>query len=150
MAELTFPLLLVIHVLGATIWTGGHLILVLGFLPEALRQKDIDIVRQFETRFEPIGLAALGAQIITGFWLGWLYLPNWSSWLDYHSLIARDILLKLGLLILTLILALDARLRLIPKKGSNKLFDLAAHIVGVSILAVLFVIVGVGLRLGGI
>ena len=150
MAELTFPLLLVIHVLGATIWTGGHLILVLRFLPEALRQKDLDIVRQFEERFEPVGLAALGTQIVTGLWLAWLYLPDWSSWLDYHSPIARDILLKLGLLILTLILALDARLRLIPNQEPNKLTALAAHIVGVSILSVLFVVVGVGLRLGGI
>ena len=63
MAQLTFPLLLIIHVLGVTLWTGGHLILVLRFLPEALRQKDLDIVRQFEERFEPVGLAANGAQI---------------------------------------------------------------------------------------
>ncbi len=51
---------------------------MLRFLPEALRQKDLDIVRQFEERFEPVGLAALGGQIVTGLWLPWLYLPDWS------------------------------------------------------------------------
>ena len=32
---------LLLHVLGATIWTGGHLILALTILPRVLREQDV-------------------------------------------------------------------------------------------------------------
>ncbi|QLH31767.1 MAG: hypothetical protein HWD62_04405 [Cyclobacteriaceae bacterium] len=40
--------LILVHVLGATVWVGGHLILSLGFLPRALQSKDINIITGFE------------------------------------------------------------------------------------------------------
>ncbi|AIE72714.1 MULTISPECIES: hypothetical protein [unclassified Synechocystis] len=66
MTHLMLLLLIIVHVLGATIWTGGHLILALRFLPDALKKKDIAIVEQFEERFETLGLIALAGQIISG------------------------------------------------------------------------------------
>ena len=57
-----------LHILGATIWAGGHLVLALTILPDALRQQRAAIVSQFEQRFERIGLPALGVQIVTGLW----------------------------------------------------------------------------------
>jgi putative copper export protein len=150
MTYLTLLLLIIVHVLGATIWTGGHLILALRFLPKALKTKDITIVEQFEERFETFGLMALAGQIISGLWLAWLFLPDWSEWVNYHNPIARGIEIKLSLLTLTVILAIDARLRLIPNLETKKLNDLALHIIGITILSVLFVIAGVGLQLGGI
>ncbi|NJM13090.1 MAG: hypothetical protein HC889_15595 [Synechococcaceae cyanobacterium SM1_2_3] len=33
-----FELMLVLHLLGAALWTGGNLVLALGVLPDALRQ----------------------------------------------------------------------------------------------------------------
>lgn len=148
--NLTLLLLLTVHLLGATIWTGGHLILALRFLPDALQKNDLSIIQNFEERFETLGLIALAGQIISGLWLAWFFLPDWSQWLNYHNPIARGIKIKLGLLALTAILALDARLRLIPHLEPNKLNDLALHIIGITTLAVLFIIAGVGLQLGGI
>jgi hypothetical protein len=57
--------------------------------------------------------------------------------------------LKLALLLLTLILALHSRFFLIPKLSEENLNFLALHIVAVTTLAVLFVIFGAGIRLGG-
>ena len=34
-----FPLLVIVHALAATVWTGGHLVLDLGVLPRALRER---------------------------------------------------------------------------------------------------------------
>ncbi|MEB3309612.1 MAG: CopD family protein [Snowella sp.] len=150
MSNLTLLSLLLIHVLGATIWTGGHLILALRFLPEAWQKKDLSIIQQFEERFEILGLIALAGQVLSGLGLAWLFLPDLSSWLNYQSPMARGIEIKLGLLLLTVTLALDARLRLIPNLNSDKFNDLALHIIGITVLAVLFVVVGVGLQLGGI
>ena len=46
-------LLLVLHLLGAAIWTGGHLILTFGVLPSAL--KATRHRSPFEHRFERLG-----------------------------------------------------------------------------------------------
>jgi hypothetical protein len=54
------------------------------------------------------------------------------------------------LLAATVALALHARLWLIPRLRDDNLPALAAHILAVTILAVLFVLAGVLFRVGGI
>ncbi|MDP2274422.1 MAG: CopD family protein [Archangium sp.] len=61
-----------------------------------------------------IGIPALVTQIITGAWLALGLLPA-ASWFDTSSPIARAVMLKLGLLACTALLAVDARLRIIPR-----------------------------------
>src|SRR5690606_20893780 len=51
-----------LHVLGATVWAGGHLTLALTILPKALRDERAAAVSEFEQRFERIGLPALAIQ----------------------------------------------------------------------------------------
>ena len=58
--------------------------------------------------------------------------------------------MKLLLLWLTVVLALHARLRLIPRLDSANLGLLAAHILIVTALAVALVIVGVDFRTGAL
>ena len=49
-------ILLIIHLISATIWVGGHLILLLGFLPKALKHKKfLSFISRFEKTYEPIG-----------------------------------------------------------------------------------------------
>ncbi len=43
-----FPLLVIVHALAATVWTGGHLVLDLGVLPRALRERSAAQIRAFE------------------------------------------------------------------------------------------------------
>ncbi len=54
-----FPLLVIVHALAATVWTGGHLVLDLGVLPRALRAQSAAQIRAFEEVFESLGLTAL-------------------------------------------------------------------------------------------
>ncbi|BAQ60961.1 hypothetical protein GM3708_1367 [Geminocystis sp. NIES-3708] len=144
------PIFLTIHVLGATVWTGEHLILTLAYLPKALKEKNIDIIHQFEDKFEPIGLTALVIQIITGLWLGHFYIPLWQDWLNYNEPITKNILIKLGLLLISLILSIDARFRIIPNLNQDNFLDLIIHILAVTTLSILFVIFGITIRFGGI
>ena len=65
-----FPLLVIVHALAATVWTGGHLVLDLGVLPRALRAQSAEAIRSFEETFEPLGLTALAIQVVTGVWMG--------------------------------------------------------------------------------
>jgi putative copper export protein len=142
-------IVLFFHVLGATVWTGGHLVLAVVVLPRALRARAITELQTFESNFERIGIPALLTQIITGVWLATDFLPV-SSWFELSSPLARAVLLKLGLLACTALLAVDARLRIIPRLTPEKLGSLAFHIIPVTVLSVLFVLVGVLLRSGGV
>jgi len=140
-------LLLTLHILGACVWTGGHLVLAITVLPRALAHRDPRILRAFEEPFERIGIPALLVQVLTGVWLASQLVPA-THWLAFGSDLEMRIGAKLLLLGLTVVLALHARLRLIPRLDSSNLELLAVHIVIVTALAVALVIVGVDFRTG--
>lgn len=142
--------LLLLHILGATIWTGGHLILALSVLPAALHNTDVEAIRTFEGRFERIGIPALIVQVVTGVLLVLRYFPEGHGLMQWDNPIARLALIKIGLLALTVGLAIDARLRLIPRLGPHNLTALAWHIIPVTVISVLFVYLGLRFRFGGL
>ena len=144
-----FKILVVLHILGATVWTGGHLVLAVTVLPQALKHRDPDRIHQFEEHFEGFGLTALLLQVTTGLWLTWTYFPNFQNLFSFDSYLSTYIGIKLLLLLGTIVLAIHARFFIIPNLTKETLNSLAYHIIGVTILAVLFAILGAGIRLGG-
>jgi putative copper export protein len=145
-----FPLLVIVHALAATVWTGGHLVLDLGVLPRALRAQSAAQIRAFEEVFEPLGLTALAIQVLTGLWMGWIYLPGFQDMFNPANPIGMLVGVKLLLLVGTAALAVHARLRLIPNLTDDNLSGLAWHIRGITALAIAFVVVGGLIRLGGL
>ncbi len=143
-----YGMFLLLHVLSATVWTGGHLVLALTILPRVLREKSPSELLRFESAFERVGLPALFIQVLTGTWLAYRMMPDITQWFAFDNPVSRLLMLKLFLLAVTVALALDSRLRLIPRLSANTLTSLAWHIVVVTILSVLFVVVGVSFRSG--
>ena len=141
-------ILLYFHLLGASVWIGGHLVLALGILPGALRRSDVQAIRNFEQVFEKIGLPALLLQVVTGLWLASLWLPL-ALWLG-DSPQAALIQAKLGLLALTAALGVHARLVLIPRLSAERLPALGWHIALITLSALAFAWVGSGFRFGGL
>ena len=139
----SYYIALSLHILGATIWAGGHLILATTILPRALREHRAAAVSEFERSFERIGLPALAVQIVTGLWLANHLLGAPGNWF-HDNPIAHVIQIKLGLLVLTLALAIHARLL-----SDDTLPTLAWHIRLVTVVAVLFVLAGASIRFGG-
>ena len=137
-----------LHLLGATVWVGGHLVLLLGVLPKALRERRASIVSDFEQRFEKVGMPAFALQILTGLWLAHRYLGGPSNWFGSGP-VARAVQVKMVLLLLTGALAVSARLFVIPKLNDDNLRVLAWHIRAVTLIGVLFVLVGATVRMGG-
>ena len=125
-----FPLLVIVHALAATVWTGGHLVLDLGVLPRALQAQSAGQIRAFEEVFEPLGLTALAIQVLTGLWMGWIDLPGFQGLFDPANPIGMLVGMKL------LLLAGTAAL--------------AWHIRGITALAIAFVVVGGLIRQGGL
>jgi len=145
-----FPLLVIVHALAATVWTGGHLVLDLGLLPRALRAQSAAAIRAFEEVFEPLGLTALAVQVLTGLWMGWIDVPGFRGLLNPANPIGMLVGVKLLLLAGTAALAVHARLRLIPNHTDDNLSGLAWHIRDINTLAIAFVLVGGLIRLGGL
>jgi putative copper export protein len=145
-----FPLLVIVHALAATVWTGGHLVLDLGVLPLALRERSAERIRGFEATFEPLGLTALAIQVATGLAMAWIVLPGFQGLFSPAHPIGMLVGVKLLLLAGTAALAVHARLRLIPNLTDANLAGLAWHIRGITALAIAFVVVGALIRLGGL
>ena len=143
-----YGILLFLHILAATIWTGGHLVLATAVLPRVLKERSPAELLNFESRYERIGIPALLVQVATGLWLAYRLVPDVGAWLDFDNPVARPIAAKLLLLGITILFAIDARLRLIPRLNEDNLTAMAWHIVPVTIVSVLFVAVGVAFRTG--
>lgn len=143
-----YGFILLFHILGATIWTGGHLVLTLSILPKVIKKKDPEELLKFEPGYEKIGIPALIVQVITGIWLAHNMMPQINEWINFTNPVSRLILLKISLLLVTVLFAADARLRVFPKLTQNNLRSLSLHIIFVTIVSVLFIIVGVSFRTG--
>ena len=143
-----YGVMLLLHVLGATVWTGGHLVLALAILPRVLKEKTPSELLRFESAYERIGLPALLIQVATGLWLAHRMVPNVGQWFGFDDPASRALSAKLLLLAITIALAIDARLRIIPKLSEDNLTALAWHIVPVTVISVLFVVIGVSFRAG--
>ena len=143
-----FNYLLILHLLGAAIWTGGHLILALVILPKVLSSRNLDALLQFEQQFEKIGMPALAIQIITGLWMAHNILPNVGAWFAFDNDISILIGIKLILLLMTATVAMHARFWVIPRLSADNLNGFAVNIVLVTLLSVTFVVVGTLFRTG--
>ncbi|WP_372814724.1 CopD family protein [Psychrobacter sp.] len=140
--------ILILHLLGATVWTGGHLILTLVVLPKALSSRNIDGLMQFEQLFERVGMPALMLQIITGLWMAYQLLPNIAAWFKLDNDFSILISLKLLLLLMTVLVALHARFYRIPRLSIHTLKGFSINIILVTLLSVAFVVVGTLFRTG--
>jgi putative copper export protein len=139
-----------IHVLAATIWTGGHIVLFFAILLPALKTRDHTRISLFEVQFEKIGIPALLLLVTTGLFMAYKQLPDMGAWFSFTTAISRTVSLKIALLLLTVALAAHARFKIIPKLNEASLNSLAIHITLVTLTAMLFALTGVLHRFGGI
>lgn len=145
-------ILLIMHLIGATIWVGGHLVLAIGFLPKALKHRDFSYIEKFEKTYEPIGMPALLLLVITGVWMAYDFGAKIGTWFSFGSPIETVVSLKIIGIFLTLCLAISAQTRVLPKlRNGNleKLPEMAVHIVLVTLIGITLLIFGSFFRQGG-
>ena len=138
------------HVIAASIWIGGHLVLAVSLLPEVLAHRDTAALLAYERVFERIGLPAMAVQVVSGLLLAFKWRPNLSAWTNLDDPIAVTIWLKLACLAATVGLAVHARLFIIPRLDSGRLSLLAVHILAVTTLSLVFAWLGIAFRFGGV
>ena|SRR5690606_7778063 len=143
-------ILLIIHLICATIWVGGHLFLVIRVLPKALSEKDVVGLKSFKDKFEPLGMPSLIFLVVTGIWMAYDYNATLSTWFSFSNNIERVISIKLILLLLTVVLAVLADRIIFPKLNQNNLKIAAIPILLVTVIGVVMLILGSFVRYGGI
>ncbi|EHQ43327.1 MULTISPECIES: CopD family protein [Myroides] len=145
-------LLLILHLLGATIWVGGHILLCVIILPQVWKEQAVEKLFAFESRYEWIGMPALLVMLITGVRMAYLYNVKIANWFAFETPIERVISLKLSLLIGIVILALSAQFYVLPrlKTDIKKLPLMAFHMITVTLISLAMLILGSFVRYGGI
>src|SRR5690554_2580079 len=106
--------LLIIHLICATIWVGGHIFLSMRILPKAIKEKNVSVLKNFKKSYEPLGLPSLFILIVTGIWMAYNYNVKFSMWFSFSNAIERVVSLKLILLLSTVCLAVIVDLFIFP------------------------------------
>ncbi|EDY83840.1 hypothetical protein VDG1235_3467 [Verrucomicrobiia bacterium DG1235] len=140
--------LIVLHLLGACVWVGGHVVLACSILPQGAKSRDASLSYRIESAYSNIGIPALLLEVVTGFLLAYLHLPDFGSWLDFGNPMGRMIGLNLVLLLITVALVIDLRFRLFPKVESYGLGLLKWHVALITFVSLLLVFVGASFRIG--
>ena len=143
-------IILFLHLLGAAIWAGGHLVLSLAILPRALKADDPALLQGYAMGYMRIAMPALVLQAITGLWLALQVVPDWRDWLSFSDPQTTGTGVKLVLLAVTLGLIVSRRLSGHAHHGPEALNGMAWHLRAMTLVAVLFQAAGAFLRTGGL
>jgi uncharacterized membrane protein len=147
---MTHHIILIFHLLASTIWVGGHLFLAIRILPEALKKKDVAVLKNFKSEFETIGMPALLVLFFTGILMAYHYDVTFTKWFSFSNGIEKVISLKLILLFITVIMAVSAEKIIFPKLKSERMFPVTFFIITVTTIAVTMLILGSLIRIGGL
>lgn len=147
---MTHHVILIFHLLAATIWVGGHLFLAIRILPEALKKKDASILKNFKSKFEPVGMPSLLVLLVTGILMAYHYNVTFTKWFSFSNAIEKVISIKLILLFTTVLMAACAETLIFPKLKSERMFPAAFFIITVTTIAVIMLILGSLIRIGGL
>ena len=143
-------LLFVLHLLAASVWVGGHLVLTISFLPAALRNNDPGIILNFEKKYERVGIPALLLLVITGVMMAYRYGVSVSVWFSFREPVEQIVSTKLLLLFLIFALAVHARFFIIPSLNEKNLRKMALHIFLISLVSIAMLVLGSMIRFGGL
>lgn len=145
-----YKVMVMLHMLGASVWIGGHAVLVLMVLPHAVRENQPARVIQFERGFGRLGLVALIMQLVTGLWLAKRWIGEWSMLFRAPTPQTHLIFSKLVVLILTIAIAGYTYHRVLPRLSERGLTLFALLSSTTTVLAIFMLILGVGIRTGGL
>lgn len=143
-------ILLIIHLICATIWVGGHLFLAVRILPKALKEKNVSLLKNFKNSYEPFGMPSLILLVITGILMAYDYNVTFSTWFSFSNGIERVVSIKLILLLITACMAVIADRFIFPKLNEKNMYKAGIFIVSVTLIGVAMLVLGSFVRFGGI
>lgn len=143
-------IILIIHLLAATVWVGGHLILLLRYVPKAIKSKSLEELSSFRKNFEPVGMPSLFILIITGILMAYDFDVTIDKWFLFKNSIEKIVSIKLVLLFISLTLAFITLKFILPSINKISPYILYFIIFLVTTIAVTMLILGSLVRRGGL
>ncbi len=138
-----YEMLQLVHVIAATVWVGGHLIVALAYLPEAVKRRNLDTLLDFERRYaKRIGVPSLLISGATGLAMAYSY----TGWFGQVWPIGVKVIL-FAILVLNIVLARHALHRAVSDHVGNTT-RFAIHVIVVTVISILFVVMGWAIRMG--
>ncbi|MDO5607533.1 MAG: copper resistance protein CopD [Capnocytophaga sp.] len=145
-------LLLIIHIVAATAWIGGNLFISIVYAPRALKSKSPAFINNF-SNYEIIGLPALIVSLLTGIGMSYRRGIGIDQWFHFQNPMEGTISIKLLIFIVMSILIIFAKTTIIPKLKRHDVKQLPAsiaYIATLTLMGLLFLIIGTYLRYGGL
>lgn len=141
-------ILVILHILGASIWIGGMLIMALGALPKAKKTSDASLLKNYEGSFHILGMIALTIQFLTGFRLAMIYAGGMKGLFDFSNHAAVLFMWKLVLILVTMGLFVVFKKKTLSKLDSTNVSSASAMIWMLTLLALGLMILGLGFSRG--
>lgn len=144
-----YPILVLIHVLAATMWVGAHLILVTGPLVKTIKSNDVRPTLEFYRAFGWPATIALIVAALVGIVMAYMRYPP-SSWIEFGEPSGR-IGEKITLFTALLVISAYAHIKVVPamRAGGEKAVKLAVvYSVIATLLTLGFPVLGIMIRFG--
>lgn len=141
-------ILVILHILGASIWIGGMLIMALGVLPKAKKTNDALLLKNFEGSFHLLGMIALTLQFLTGFRLAMIYAGGMKGLFDFSNHAAVLFMWKLVLILVTMGLFVVFKKKTLSNLDPTNVSSASAMIWMLTLLALGLMILGLGFSRG--
>lgn len=140
--------LIVLHILGASIWIGGMLIMALGVLPKSKKAGDASILKNYEGSFHILGMIALTLQFLTGFRLAMIYAGGMKGLFDFSNHTAVLFIWKLVLILLTMGLFVVFKKKTLSALTDSNISSASALVWVLTLISVGLMILGLGFSRG--
>lgn len=140
--------LVILHILGASIWIGGMLIMALGVLPKAKKAKNASLIKDYEGSFHILGMIALTLQFLTGFRLAMIYADGMKGLFDFSNHVAVLFIWKLVLILLTIGLFVVFKKKTLANLTDDNISGASNMIWNLTIFAIALMVLGLGFSRG--
>ncbi len=141
-------ILVILHILGASIWIGGMLIMALGVLPKAKKAKDAALLKNYEGSFHILGMIALTIQFLTGFRLAMIYAGGMKGLFDFSSHPAVLFIWKLVLILITMGLFVVFKKKTLSVLDNSNISSASTLIWVLTLISITLMVLGLGFSRG--
>lgn len=140
--------LIILHILGASIWIGGMLIMALGALPKAKKANDASLLKNYEGSFHILGMIAITIQFLTGFRLAMIYAGGMKGLFDFSNHAAVLFMWKLVIVLLSAGLFVVFKKKTLSNLDNNNISSASAIVWLIALLAIAQMVLGLGFSRG--
>lgn len=110
-----FSIFLLFHVIGASVWFGGLMVLSCSILPRAKRAGDPGALANYLRHFLRVGYPALVVQVLTGPMMATRLIPKMSDWFAWENGTQDHIGSKIIMYPIIVIVAVQMQRKVLPR-----------------------------------